>query len=314
VPAPSRLTIVVPAYNEADSLQALLPGWLNVCHENNWQLIVVDDGSRDNTRQVLSVYVNDANFLAIHHKINRGYGGALKTGLEQVASEFVATIDADGQHRILDAGVLLQELLEADADMVVGSRQGQPGNSLYRQAGKWLIRSIARILVPMEIQDLNSGFKLYRTRLVQRYLRLCPDSMAFSDVITLVFISRRHLVIERPVELGERIAGRSTINTRTAFETLFEILNIIMLFNPMRIFLPAAMVCLLVGFAWGIPIILLGRGVSVGSLLAIVTGVITLFIGLVAGQLSLIRLEGIDAWQEQEHAISTSNNEGTEEK
>ena len=70
---------------------------------------------------------------------------------------------------------------------------------------------------------------------------------------------------------------------------MVEILNILVLFNPMRIFLPAAILTVLVGIIWGIPIILAGRGVSVGSMLAIVVGVIFFFLGLVTEQLSLIR-------------------------
>ena len=291
---PQEVTLVLPAYNEAESLSVLLPGLLDYLRKMGWQLIVVDDGSSDATGEVLSAYKDNPGLQVIRHKLNRGYGGALKSGLRAASTEFVVTMDADGQHRHADIERLLFEMLNADADMVIGQRGKDATPSRYRRLGKWLIRTLTRILVPNSIKDLNSGFKMYRTALVQQYLPLCPDSMAFSDVITLVFIKRRHLVIEVPIEAEPRQGGVSTINTYTALDTVFEILNIIMLFNPMRIFMPIAVLCLLFGFLWGLPILYLGRGVSVGSMLAIVTGLIFMFLGLVAEQLSKIRLQSID--------------------
>jgi hypothetical protein len=157
-----------------------------------------------------------------------------------------------------------------------------------------MIRKLAALLMPIDISDLNSGFKLYSTELVQRYLSLCPDSMAFSDVITLIFIKKRHLVLERPITIKKRAGGKSMINTFTAIQTIIEIINIAMMFNPLRIFLSLSVLCIGFGFVWGIPILLRARGVSVGAMLAIVTGLLFFFIGLIAEQLSAMRLGLLD--------------------
>jgi hypothetical protein len=114
--------------------------------------------------------------------------------------------------------------------------------------------------------------------------------MAFSDVITLLFVNQRHLVLEFPISVQKRIGGSSSISMHTAFETVIEILGLVMLINPLRIFLPLSIICILVGLLWGIPIILAGRGVSVGSMLAIVLGTLFFFLGLIASQLASIRL------------------------
>lgn len=294
----TSLTVVVPAFNEAESLPVFLPQLIAHCQPRGWQVIVVNDGSTDATGQVLAGYAGHETLRILHHKVNRGYGGALKTGLAYAETEYVVTMDADGQHCLSDIDRLLQAMHETDADMVVGRRARTRSASWYRELGKWLIRRITGLLLPLDIKDLNSGFKLYRTRLVRRYLHLCPDSMAFSDVIALIFISQRYLVIEHPVQINERLSGKSTISTRTAFETVFEILNIVMMFNPMRIFVPAALFCVAVGVLWGLPFVLLGRGVSVASMLAIVTGILFLFLGLVAQQLSLIRRESAMFYQD----------------
>jgi glycosyltransferase involved in cell wall biosynthesis len=285
------LTIVIPAYNEEEALSTELPKIIDHCTRHKWQVIVVNDGSTDRSKEVLDRYQDVPCLNVFHHKVNRGYGGALKTGITNVTTEFVATMDADGQHRLEDITTLLLELQKYNADMIVGSRKNQKSANLYRALGKWIIRTVARILVPNTIADLNSGLKVYRTELAQQQLILCPDSMAFSDVITLVFIHQRHLVIEHPITVQKRIAGHSTIGTRTAVTTILEVFNLLMLFRPMRLLLPVAVLFVLTGVLWGLPIVLKGRGISVAALLAIITGTIIFFFGLIAEQLSLIRRE-----------------------
>jgi len=284
------LTIVIPVYNEAESLPLFLPELLQVCRTHHWQVIFVNDGSKDESPRLLAKYSRDPLVRVLHHKVNRGYGGALKTGIAAARTTYVLTMDGDGQHPIADLKPMLQFAIENQADMLIGSRSELPSVNRYREFGKWLIRSFTRILVHLPIRDLNSGFKLYRTSLARKYLPLCPNSMAFSDVITLLFINQGHLVLERPIAVQNRIAGTSSISAYTAFETVIEILGLAMLVNPLRIFLSLSVICIVAGLAWGIPIMLAGRGVSVGSMLAIVLGALFFFLGLIASQLASIRL------------------------
>ncbi len=284
------LSVVMPIYNEETCLTEVLGELLPYCRERNYTLILVDDGSQDATPAILQGFSGDSAVRLLRHKVNRGYGGALKTGIRHASTPYVATLDADGQHDPADLERLFQFALAQQADLVVGRRAAGRHANLLRGVGKWLIRRFAALLMPIHIADLNSGFKLYRTDLVQRYLPVCPDSMAFSDVISLIFIKQRHLVLEHPIQVKPRASGRSTITALTAFQTIIEIINISMLFNPLRIFLPLALLCIGFGFAWGIPIMLQDRGVSVGAMLAIVTGLLFFFIGLIAEQLSALRM------------------------
>jgi glycosyltransferase involved in cell wall biosynthesis len=282
------LTIVIPAYNDEQALLSFLPKVIQYCQENECRLIVVNDGSRDGTSVLLNQYINAYLFSFHSHKVNRGYGGAVKTGINAATTPYVITMDADGQHQLADISVLYNAIKQQDADMIVGSRMKHKEN-LYRKIGKRLIRLIASILMPMNIKDINSGMKIYRTRLAKQYIQLCPDSMAFSETITLAFIHYRHLVLEQPISVLPRTSGTSTISTKTAFDTVLEIFNIVMLFNPMRIFLPPALFFFLFSVCWGSPFVLRGEGVSVGTLLLFVTGVIFFFLGLLAEQLASVR-------------------------
>jgi len=295
-----ELTIVLPIYNEAQSLPYFLPEFIKTCKTNGWHIIFVNDGSKDDSALLLAQYEKEPLLSVLHHKVNRGYGGALKTGIAATKTRYVLTMDGDGQHQISDVEAMLQFARKSDADMLIGSRNEKEYINIYREMGKWMIRNFTKILVPLPVKDLNSGFKLYRTNLADRYLRLCPDSMAFSDVITLLFINQGHLVLEYPISVKKRIGGTSSISTYTAFQTIIEILGVAMLVNPLRIFLPLSIICILAGVIWEIPIMLAGRGVSVGSMLAIVLGALFFFLGLIASQLASIRLHLVSTNDEQE--------------
>jgi glycosyltransferase involved in cell wall biosynthesis len=287
----SLLTVVVPIYNEEQALPSFAACLIDLCRAKGWMAVLVNDGSCDQTRQILDQLSAPQDVRVVHHKVNRGYGGALKTGISHVTTPFLVTMDGDGQHSPHDVERILQFAIEQDADLVVGKRDERGTSGAYRTFGKFLIRSFTKILMPLPISDLNSGFKFYRTDFAKRYMTVCPDSMAFSDVITLVFLSEHHLVLEYPIHVSPRKTGQSMINAFTAFETLIQVLNIALMFNPLKLFLPMSVFCILAGFVWGIPFVLLGRGVSVGAMLAIVSGLLFFVLGLIASQLSAIRME-----------------------
>lgn len=242
----------------------------------------------DHTSEVLEAFASEPLLRVLRHKVNRGYGGALKTGIRAVETELVMTLDADGQHRMEDVEKLYRRMHETDADLMIG-RRPKSSSGWYRSLGKFIIRNIVRLLLPLTVRDINSGMKLYNTDLAKRYLNLCPDHMAFSDIITLVFLSNRHRVLEEPIEVERRLSGRSTISTLTAIDTVREVVNIVILFNPMRIFIPIAMLLILIGMAVEIPALFRGEGITPTAILFFVTGLLFFCMGLLAEQLSTIR-------------------------
>lgn len=287
------LTIIIPAYNEQDSLPLIIEDWFSYCENEGVKLIIVDDGSSDQTGAFLDALSAKKFLTILHHKVNKGYGAAIKTGIKNTETKYLVTIDADGQHTTESVNELYAYMLKTDSDLIIGARQNAAGASL-RNLGKTLIRALSRILLPNKITDLNSGLKMYQTELAKRFIAVCPDSMAFSDIITLTFIAERCKVMELPITINPRMGGKSKINLNTAFETILEIVNIVIFFNPLRVFLPLSALFFLLGLGWGLPIALRGRGVSVGSLLAFSIAGISLLLGLIAEQLSQIRKMLID--------------------
>lgn len=288
------LSIIVPIYNESDVLPRVLPSIINYCSTHHYFLILVNDGSKDDSLSIIRKHSDDICFVTVvNHKLNRGYGGALKSGIKASNTEYSIFVDADGQHRMEDVSKLFTIIQDMDADMIVGSRKGHKGD-WFRSIGKTLIRGIAKLLMNVPIYDINSGMKIFRTDIAKSYLSLYPDTMAFSDIICLVFLHNRHFVLEEPIKIEERQGGTSTIGVQTAINTVYEIVNIVTMFNPMKIFFPVSMTFFMIGIPWGIYLLVLGNGLSVGSSFLIMGGIISLLLGLLAEQIAQLRLTAID--------------------
>ncbi|HAS43992.1 MAG TPA: hypothetical protein DCS93_26175 [Microscillaceae bacterium] len=285
------LSVVIPVYNEEKNLPEVIPEILTQAKVQHWQIIMVNDGSKDSSGKILDQWQleHPQQVTIIHHKLNRGYGGAIKSGIQAAQAPQVITMDADGQHQVADVVKLQAHLNATDADMIIGNRKGQKEASFFRKIAKYIIRKIAQMALSTKVYDLNSGMKLYDRKLAQKYLKICPDTMAYSDIIALTFISQKHLVLEHPITVLPRKAGKSTINVKTAFETIKEILNILLFFNPLRFFIPLSIFFTVIGIAWEIPIFLRGDGMSVGALFLINLGILCFVLGLLAEQISTLR-------------------------
>jgi glycosyltransferase involved in cell wall biosynthesis len=287
-----NLSIIIPAYNEEGALKDLLPKVIEYCRQMNCKLILVNDGSKDTTGKILDEFAHEDFVTVIHNKVNAGYGGAIKNGIKKAETDYIITFDADGQHLLEDIEPLLQTAMKNEAEMVVGDRGVSSG--AYRETGKLIIRSVAKTLIPFTIKDINSGLKLYDRKLALKYIKICPDTIAYTYIILFVFIFKKHRVLEVPIKINKRLTGKSTINFMTAVENMQEIINIIILFNPIRIFSPIGLFCILISCIWEAHILLKGNGISVGSMLGFVTGFAIICFGLLANQISAARREALD--------------------
>ena len=288
------LSIVIPAFNEAKSLEEFLPAVLKFSIVHNFELIIVNDGSTDNTRLILEE-LNDNNFIkVINNKQNLGYGAAIKAGILRATSDFIITIDADGQHRLEDVLCLFNCIITNDADLVIGGRKGQKSVTRFRSLGKSIIRRFAKLYMDIPIYDINSGMKIYKSALAKRYIRFAPDGMAFSDIMTIVFVNSKRLVIEEPIIIKQRIAGESTISYQTAFQTIKEITIIATTFFPLKFFGSLAALMFLISFGWGLPFLLQNKGFTTGTTLGLLFSSLFLVLGILAELIALIRKDLIE--------------------
>lgn len=283
------LSVVIPAYNESATIGQALDAILGLARDHQWEVIVVDDGSSDDTAERVKQRADARCLKLLHHPYNRGYGAALKTGIRASSACLVATMDSDGQHDPHDLLSLIP--FTAEHDLVVGQRSGLIHSQISRMPGKWLLGWLANYLAGCRIPDLNSGMRLVRAEVIRKYLHLCPDGFSFSTTSTLVFFNRGYSVTYVPITVHQRPQGKSTVKLSTGFDTLVLVLRLASLFQPLRVYIPASVFFVSLGILWGLPYMFLQRGVSVGALLLFITGLLLFFFGLLTDQVAQLRLE-----------------------
>jgi glycosyltransferase involved in cell wall biosynthesis len=284
----AQLSIVIPAYNEelsiAQTLQSLLPH----CQTHDWQLIVVNDGSKDGTAAALKAFQGQERLQILTHPINRGYGAALKSGVRAAQTPFVGTMDSDGQHQVADFLRLYEQM--GGYDLLVGARQGLIHSQLWRMPGKWLLQSMAIFLLRRAIPDLNSGMRIFRREVLLKYLHLFPDGFSFSTTSTMIFMNRGYAVEFLPITVKPRL-GKSTVKLSTGFDTLLLILRLAMLLDPLRLLLPLSLGLISIGTLWTIPLLLQRLGYSIGALILLMTGLLIFAVALLSDQIAALRKE-----------------------
>lgn len=282
------LTVIIPAYNESLGIGQMLEELVPIAQKNNWKVLVVNDGSSDETINIVSQF----DFVeAISHQHNKGYGAALKTGILHANSEYIAMYDADGQHNPKDLEMLAATIDELD--MNIGSRGKDSHHDIWRKPGKKVLSMVANFLAETKIPDINSGLRVVKRNIIVNLLHLFPNGFSFSTTSTIAFLNLGYNVKFHPIKVRKRV-GKSTVRQfKHGTETIMLMLRLIMLFSPMKIFGRVSFWLLILGIAEGIVdgIILNDSGIDITdtSLFFIQTSVLIFFFGLVADQISEVR-------------------------
>lgn len=239
------VSIIVPAYNEAQSIRSVIQALATTMDASGikYEIVVVDDGSIDETANIA---VN-TGVRVIRSAKNRGYGAALKSGILTAKHEVIVIIDSDGTYPT-DAIPQLVAALQ-HADMAVGARIGQDVNIPWmRRPAKWILRKLAQYITGEKIPDLNSGLRAFRKAAALRYLALLSDQYSFTTSLTVALLSHNYKVEFVTIDYYKR-QGKSKLKAMNFLDFLVLVLRLSMLFNPARVFVPIAMVCFALGTA-----------------------------------------------------------------
>lgn len=235
----TSVSIVIPCYNEEESIQETVDQLTSVMSGSpSFEILAIDDGSTDDTLAKLKELQSKNPVLRVYeHDINRGYGAALKTGMRHAHSELIAIIDADGTYPIADLPKLIA--IADDYDMVVGARTGENVTyPLVRKIPKSALKAWVRWIVKRPVPDINSGMRVFRKSMAQRFVRILPDGFSFTMTITISSMRNNYRVHFEPIDYFAR-EGKSKI--RPVSDTL-RFLQIIgrtgMYFAPIRILAP----------------------------------------------------------------------------
>jgi len=280
------VSVILPAYNEAEVIGDVLDKLVRLAKEHNWEVIVVDDGSDDGTSQA----AQRDGVKVIRHQENRGYGASIKTGIHAASGQIVAIMDSDGQHDEQDIPRLLEHIDQHD--MVVGERVKGSYNDWMRKPGKWVLGKVANLLAGRKIPDLNSGLRAYRKNLLLKLIHLMPDGFSFSTTSTVAYLSMNLRVKYIPIKTRPRVGTSTVKQVRHGMGTILLMLRLIVLFNPLKVFLPASIVIFLTGIAYQVFIILReGWHVRGGAIVTLIAAIQTFLFGLMIDQISCIRRE-----------------------
>ncbi|MCB9830860.1 MAG: glycosyltransferase family 2 protein [Planctomycetes bacterium] len=283
---PTAITVVIPAFNEEDAVAAEVRHLNDVLGKSGlrYEIIVVDDGSADATAE--RAEAEDCRL--IRQPRNMGYGAALKRGFREARSELVVITDADGTYPAEEIPTLVAEA--GSYDMVVGARIGDNVHiPLERRPAKWFLRVLASYLAGFKIPDLNSGLRVIRRAHVRRFAHILPNGFSFTTTITLALLCNDMSVGYHPIDYKKRI-GNSKIRPSHAYRFLLLILRVMMLFNPLKIFLPLGAVVGAVGVAKLIYDIRL-RNLSESAVMCLIAALLIWCVGLLADQNSRLGMD-----------------------
>jgi glycosyltransferase involved in cell wall biosynthesis len=284
VARPDSVSVVVPAYNEAAAIAAVVS---TLAASAQWhEVIVVDDGSRDDTSRL----AESAGAVVVRHPYNKGNGAAVKSGIRRARGEFILIVDGDGQHNAADAERLIGRL--GEYDLVIGARSGNTQATLMRRAGNGVLNAFAGYLTGRRIDDLTSGFRAARRDCLLEFLHLLPNGFSTPTTTTLAFIKAGYNVAFEPIAARQRV-GKSKIKlARDGTKFLMIILKIVTLFSPLRVFLPIAVASFVFGSVYGIWNAIVHARIPNGAVLLILFSVVVFLVGLVSEQISALRFEG----------------------
>jgi glycosyltransferase involved in cell wall biosynthesis len=220
------LSVLVPVYNERDTLGALLRRVLEVPVEK--EVIVVDDGSRDGTRKVLEALAREMPIRALFHPRNRGKGAAIRTALAAARGEFTIIQDADLEYDPADYPRLLEPVVKGETNVVYGSRYLGHTNPLpftHFKVAVLLLNAMANLLYGTRLTDEATCYKLFRTSLL-RSLPLRCERFEFCPEVTARVAKRGERIVEIPIGYRYRTRAQGKkIGWRDGFEAIWTLLR-----------------------------------------------------------------------------------------
>jgi glycosyltransferase involved in cell wall biosynthesis len=285
----AELSIVIPAFNEADGIGPVLTRLASVLAGSglSHEILVVDDGSSDGTARAVEALLGTLpSVRLLAHEHNRGYGASLKTGILAASAPVIAITDADGTYPNERIPELYRTLVTRRADMVVGARTGENVHiPLIRRPAKACLGALANYLSGRKIPDLNSGLRVFRKEPVIERFNLISSGFSFTTTVTLALIARGRSVVFVPVDYAKRTGASKIRPIRDTLNFLVLILRVSIYFHPLKVFLPVAGLLGAGGFALGCVQVWHGN-LGQGSELLMLAALNILIGGLIADMIS----------------------------
>ena len=275
---PPSLSVLIPAYNEEGALAETIAAIeKHRAAFAEMEIIVINDGSNDRTGEI----ARTLPVTLIEHETSRGYGASLKDGLRQAKGEMILIADADGTYPLEEIPRLAANM--TGFDMIIAARTGELVKIPFsRRIGKWIITQLAEYLSRTKIPDLNSGFRIFRKDVALRFIAMYPDGFSFTTTITLAMLTNHYRVKFLPINYHKRVGKSSIHPIRDFINFTILIIRICACFKPLNVFVPPAILLVLLGIIKGTIDYTQHHHLGGLSITMTLTGIQTLFIGLLA--------------------------------
>ena len=276
-----KLSIIIPACNEAAALRNTLPLLLEKYPAA--EIIIVNDGSSDDTAAVC----RDFSVTVIDHPYQKGNGAAIKTGARAATGDIYVFMDADGQHRPEEIHKLLDKI-DDHYDMAIGARDFSSHASLARGLANGFYNWLAGKVTGHRIDDLTSGFRAVKSDRFREFINILPNGFSYPTTITMAFLRTGYSVGFTPVRVASR-KGKSHIRLlQDGVKFLLIIFRVAVLYSPLKIFFPVSLALFSSGLGYYLYTYLSqGRFTNMGILLFL-SAVFIFLIGLIAEQITFL--------------------------
>jgi glycosyltransferase involved in cell wall biosynthesis len=225
-----KLSIVIPCYNEFKTIESITDKVMNVELVNiEKEVIIVDDGSRDQTVQLLKDKIEPKVSKVIYKQKNEGKGAALRTGFQNATGDFVIVQDADLEYDPNEYPRLLKPILDGFADVVYGTRfvGGQPHRVLFfwHSKGNQFLTNFSNLFTNLNLSDMETCYKLFKREIIQD-IKIEEDRFGFEPEITAKIARIKCRIYEVGISYyGRTYAEGKKINWKDGFRALFVILK-----------------------------------------------------------------------------------------
>ncbi len=281
-----QISVIIAAYNEETTIKSTITRLKNELSKLTVEseIIVINDASTDQTLEKIKEIENIKTY---NQPYNKGKGAAQKFAAKVAKFDWLLFFDADGQHR----EEYLSEMLKFtdQFDLIAGERIGYQGPK-ERQLGKKIIHLLARYLLGKKINDFNCGFRLVKKQHFLRFAHILPNGFSCDTTSVFAFYKEGLNIKFVPMEINKRGGGKSLVKPKEAFVYLMLIFRLIMLFSPLRIFVPISFILFIFGLALLI-FDIIHFNISEVTVFALISSLLIFLFGLIADQLAAVRRE-----------------------
>ena len=290
------LSIIIPFYNEEKSIKEVANKLISTFSES--KLVFIDDGSTDKSLEYIKK-IKNKNIKILINEFNSGYGYSIKKGLSEVSSKYVAWFDADGEHDVQDLSSMFYNIQEQKLAMIIGKRNFSV--NYIRKFGKFIIKLFIRFMYNKKISDYNCGLRIFNSKLLNKYKSLLPNGYSASMTSTLIFVYNNYPFGEYEIKQNKiRKFGKSNVVINDGFKSIYNAIRVLTLFNPAIFYSKLGIIIILIGSFYSLYKAFINNiGIPTLGALIIILGILIIFFGLIADQISNLRLSQIDSDNEK---------------